>query len=337
MKIQNIFFSILTAAIFVTNPSVSLAAVSFTSATNAATLAQTIEEDGARVFVFSGIADGESTTLTFSNDSTCPGVAMTGGAEFVTKWSCADGVISATVTHRGGMSFGPNGTASTFYVTFNNPPAPPGSDTAPAALSGIQISVFGDVTSWNLTGEMTSSGTQFGIELSGSQGGDAHFRMDLPQAAADYLGGILGVFVGGKPDPFSTVTTDEDGSVSIVVDIASLTGSSTSAANIGSKAGSVTKKITAGVRSLNVAFKSTKLKAGKSTSLAMCAGTTFAAGDKVIASFTLDNKAISLKKSFVLGSNGCAKTSVKPTATGKLGAKISYQGSKAKASATVSK
>ena len=127
------------------------AAITFVSATNSANLVNTIEDSESRVFVFGGVADGQSTDLSFTTDTECPGVAMTGGAEFTAKWSCTGGVISATVTNRGGMSFGPatDENAGTFYVTFSDPPAPPGSETAPAALKVIQISVFGDVSQWD--------------------------------------------------------------------------------------------------------------------------------------------------------------------------------------------
>jgi|GEM_PF-5423649 len=51
------------------------AAISFVSGTNSATLSAVIEDGGEKVFIIDGIAAGESTTLTFSTDSSCPGVA----------------------------------------------------------------------------------------------------------------------------------------------------------------------------------------------------------------------------------------------------------------------
>ncbi len=319
----------------------ALAAVTFVSATNSVSLVETIDENGQRVFVLGGNADGESTDLTFSVDSVCPGVAMTGGAEFTANWSCAGGVISATVTNRGGMSFGPSsgGNAGTYYVTFSDPPAPPGQETPPAELSGIQISLFGDISSWNLSGEATDAGAQFGVELSGSKGGEAHFRMDLPQAAVTYLGGVLGVFVGGKPDPFATVTTNDDGSVSLEVDIASLSSSAVHGARVGSRADTVTKKITTGERTLGVAFNKTSVKTGGSVGIAMCAGTEFSAGAKVPVKFTVGGKSTSLKKTFVLDSAGCARTSVRlrSVSVGTLTAKVTYGGDRAQARVKIAK
>ena len=316
------------------------ATVSFVSATGGATLANTIEEGSAQVFVFGGIADGESTVLNFTTDGACPGVAMTGGAEFGAVWSCADGAISATVINRGGMSFGPatDQNAGTFYVTFSNPPAPPGSDTAPAALSGIQIALYGDVSSWDLSGEATESGAQFGVELQGDQGGEAHFRMYLPSAAVEYLGGVLGIYVGGKPDPFASVTSNQDGSVDIMVDIASLSAGSSQSAGVFA-ASEVTKKITAGARALTVGFNKTSVKSGKSVGVAVCAGTEFTAGDKVAIAFSVAGKAAGIKKSLKLGSAGCAQSTVKlrGVKVGTLTAKVSYKGGKAKGSVKVTK
>lgn len=309
----------------------AFAAVSFVSATNSATLSNTIEEGSERVFIFGGIAEGQSTDLVFSTDSACPGVAMTGGAEFSANWSCSGSTIIATVTNRGGMSFGPSpeGNPGTFYVTFSDPPTPPGSNAPAPELSGIQLSVFGDVSSWDLSGEVSDSGVIFGIELSGTKGGEAHFRMDLPQAAVTFLGGVLGVFVGGKPDPFATVTTNDDRSVSLDVDIEALKSSSLGSAKVGAQAADiVTKKITTGARQLSVAFNKTSVKSGKSVAMAMCAGTEFTAGDKVPVKFTVGGRAASLKKSFTLDSTGCAQTAVKlkSVSVGTLTAKVRYNG-----------
>lgn len=316
----------------------AFAAVTFVSATNAASNTQVFDERSERVFVFGGIADGDSTVLTFSTDSSCPGIAMTGGAEFSANWSCTGGAITATVTNRGGMSFGPspNGNPGTFYVTFSNPPTPPGLDSAPAAMFGIQISVFGDVSSWDLSGDVSGTGVVFGVELSGTQGGEAHFRMDFPQAAVAFLGNILGVYVGGKPYPFASVTTNSDGCVSIDVDIDNLTGSSSSS-KIATKANIVTKKITTGARTLGIGFNKTSVKLGKSASLAMCAGTTFKAGDKIPVKFTIGSKAASISKTLKLDSKGWATSSVstKSISTGTLTAKVVYKGSSAKGTITM--
>ncbi len=317
----------------------AFAAISFVSATNSASLVNTVDVGGQRIFVIGGLADGDSSVLTLSTDSDCPGVAMTGGAEFTADWSCVGGAISATVTYRGGMSFGPaqEGSQGTFYVSFNNPPTPPGMDSPPAALSGIQISVFGDVDSWGMSGDMSSDGVKFGVELSGPSGGAAHFRLDLPQPAVQFLGGVLGVFVGGKADPFATVTTNNDGSASIVVDITTL--SSASAAKLGVKTSTVTKKITAGARSLSLGFNKAAIKTGKSITMAMCAGTTFTAGDKVPVAFTVGGKAAGIKKTLTLDSHGCARAALKlkSVKVGTLTAKISYKGARAKTSIKVSK
>ena len=318
----------------------AFAAISFVSGTNSVTLSQTIDDEGSSVFIFDGTADGDSTVLTFTTDSTCPGVAMTGGAEFGAAWTCSNGVITATVTDRGGLSFGPSpgGAPSTFYVTFGDPPTPPGSNSPPTALSGIQISVFGDISRWDLDGNMTSAGAQFGVELSGPEGGEAHFRMDLPQAAAEFLGGVLGVFVGGKPDPFATVVTNEDGSVSIDVDIAKLV--STSGA-VSGKADdkTVTKKITAGERSLSIGFDKTSAKTGKSVAIKACAGTEFVSGDKISPQFKLGGSTLSLKKTLILDSSGCGQGSIKLKSVnpGTLTAKVSYKGKRAKATLKVIK
>ena len=341
MKIINKKSIISVAIAILSLYSAANAEITFVSASNSASLVNTIEDSESRVFVFGGIADGQATDLSFTTDSTCPGVAMTGGAEFTAKWSCTGGIISATVTNRGGMSFGPASeeNAGTFYVTFSNPPAPPGSVTPPASLTGIQISVFGDVSKWDLSGEATSAGAQFGVELSGSQGGDAHFYMELPQPAVEFLGGVLGVYVGGKPDPFAGITVNDDGSVSLKVDIASLSQTGLSTSNVNSKATIVTKKITTGERILNIAFSKNSLKSGQSASLALCAGTEFTAGDKIRASFILGSKVLGIKKTFTLDSNGCAKGSVKlkSVSAGTITAKIAYEGSKAKGSAKVTK
>lgn len=328
-----------TLVLIVTNAD---AAISFVSATNSASLVSTVDEGSERIFIFGGIASGEATTLSFTTDAACPGVAMTGGAEFTASWSCSSGVISATVTNRGGMSFGPStdGNAGTFYVTFSNPPTPPGYDSAPTALSGIQISVFGDVSSWNLSGEpSTGGGVTFGVELSGTKGGEANFRMDLPAPAVTFLGGVLGVFVGGKADPFATVNTNSDGSVGIKVDIASLSSDTASSSSVGTNADLVTKKITAGARSLSVGFNKTSVKKGKSVSVSVCSGTEFTAGDKVAVKFTVGGKATKIDKTLKLDSQGCAKSSVstKTVSVGTLTAKVSYKGKKASGKMKVTK
>jgi hypothetical protein len=339
-NLKSILLSLAATIVLLGAASDAFAAISFVSGTNSVTLSQTITDEGNSVFVFDGIAEDESTVLTFSTDSACPGVAMTGGAEFGATWTCSDGVITATVTDRGGMSFGPGpeGSPSTFYVTFSNPPTPPGAESAVAALSGIQISVFGDISSWDLDGSTSASGAVFGVELSGTEGGDAHFRMDLPRTAAEFLGGVLGVFVGGKPDPFATVITNQDGSVSIDVDIAKLV--STRGALSGRAAPKmVTKKITAGERSLSVGFDKTSVKSGSSVTIKACAGTEFKSGDKFAAQFTLGSSALSLKKTLTLDSLGCGQGSVKLKSIkpGTLTAKVTYKGKRAKATLKVTK
>jgi hypothetical protein len=337
------FNSFLAVAFGLLITSNALAAVSFVSASSTATLVKTIDQDNERVFVFGGIASGESTTLTFSTDSTCPGIAMTGGAEFTTNWNCAAGAISATVTNRGGMSFGPSpeGNQGTFYVTFSDPPTPPGMSSPAAMLSGIQISVFGDVSSWNLSGDANASGATFGVYLSGTQGGEAHFRMDLPKTAVQFLGGVLGLYVGGKPDPFATVINNNDGSAEVAVDIKELQPEASRPAELAAMAKPlmVSKKITTGTRSLSVAFSATSVKAGKSASLAMCSGAAFVAGDKVPVKLTLGSKSLPIKKSFTLNATGCGVTSIKlkSVTPGSLTAKVSYKGQKAKATLKVIK
>lgn len=319
------------------------ATVSFSSSSNSqVTLATTVaNDDGGTVFVFKGLATGETSTIAFAIDSECPMVAMTGGAKFTSNWSCSGGVITTSVEYKGGLSFGPSNAenAGSFYITFTNPPAAPGSNTPPAALSGIQISLYGDVSNWSLTGEQTAQGVSFGVELSGPSGGAAHFLMDLPQSAVTFLGEILGITVGGKPYPFATVTSNADGSVSIAVDIEKLEGSSSSSASV--LADTVTKKILAGERTLGIASNKVSVKKGGSFSLAMCAGKTFAAGDKVTIKFLLGGKSSSALNpvSLKLDASGCASKKIKlnKSLVGKLVSQVAYKGKKASASIKITK
>jgi hypothetical protein len=317
----------------------AVAAISFVGGTNSVILTETINDEGNLVFVFDGTAVGERTVLSFSTDSACPGVAMAGGAEFDAVWSCSGGVITASLVDRGGLSFGPGpeGTPSTFYVTFSNPPTPPGAESPPTALTGIQISVFGDINRWDLDGSMSANGAVFGIELSGPEGGEAHFRMDLPQTAADFLGGVLGVFIGGKPDPFASVVTNPDNSVSIDVDIDRLAAVSGISGRSAQK--NITKKISAGARQLSVGFDGQSAKTGKRVAMKVCSGSDFASGDKVTPKFTLGRSTLTLKKVITLDSTGCGQTSVslKGVKPGTLSASVSYKGSRAKAALKVVK
>ena len=331
--------ALVTACTNLTLYSEALAEISFVSGTGSVTLKETIDDNGSPVFVFDDTAEDETTVLTFATDSACPGVAMTGGAEFVDVWSCVDGVITATVTDRGGMSFGPGPEEiTTFYVSFSEVPAPPGSDVAPEALSGIQISVFGDINRWDLDGELTSDGAVFGVELGGPEGGEAHFRMDLPAPAVEFFGGVLGVFIGGKADPFATVTTNEDGSASVDVDIATLV-SGAGVLGVRAMPKTVTKKITAGQRTLSVGFNRASAKTGKSVGIKVCSGVVFTEGDKVAAKFTLGGSAVSLKKSVTLDSSGCGQSTLKlkGVKTGRLTAKVTYKGDRAKTTLKVTK
>jgi hypothetical protein len=327
----------LLAGLTFTSP--ALAAISFGSATNGATLVNTIDDNGTPVFVIGGVASGDSTTVSFAIDSTCPGLIMTGGAEFSGDWSCAGGTISATLISRGGLSFGPGSpdNAGTFYVSFGDAPAPPGASAPPSELSGIKIAVFGDVNRWDMTGEQAAGGARFGVELSGNEGGSAYFRLDLPAAAVNYLGGVLGVFVGGKADPFSAVVNNDDGSASLRVDIARLSSSSSSS-GVSALARTVTKKITTGARSVSFAFKKTSVKRGGNVAIAMCAGSTFTAGDKVKVKFTIGGKAARPKATFTLGASGCATSSVavKNTARGTMTGQVVYKGKKGKGTIKVS-
>ena len=322
----------------------ALADISFSTSSNSSlTLHETLtSDDNSKVFVFKGLADGDAAEISFSTDTDCPYIAMTGGASFSTPWTCTGGVISTSVIYKGGMSFGPatDENAGSFYVTFNTPPAPPGYSSAPTEFKGIQIAIYGDVSHWGLSGDTTENGVSFGVELTGSQGGEAHFLMDLPEAAVTFLGGVLGVSVGGKPNPFATVTTNEDGSVSVRVDIAKLDTSSVQSARIKASK-TVTKKITAGARVLGIASKVGSIKAGKSLSLAMCAGATFTSGDKIPVKFTVGGKANSSLKasSFKLDDKGCATTKLKlpSSISGSLVSSISYNGKKAKTTTKIIK
>ena len=324
-------------------PSLSYSIISFESASNeSVSLFDTIVSDEEQVFVFQGLADEDVSEIVFNIDSDCPLVAMTGGAKFNGNWSCEGGTIAVSVTNKGGLTFGPqtDQPQGSFYVTFSNPPPAPGSDTPPAEMAGIQISIYGDIQSWNLSGEASSAGASFGVELSGPEGGAAHFLMDLPPTAVSFLGGVLGVKVGGKADPFATITTHEDGSASIAVDIASLKASSNASSRHRIAAATVTKKIVAGPRALNLAPKKTSAKAGTSITYGMCAGQSYTAGDKIPLEFVLGGQLKkSLKASFKLDAKGCDTASLKLTKglKGTLVARIKYKGKKASANLKVQK
>ena len=339
--IQPILFTVMIALVssFLVGTRSASAEISFLEGSEPVTLTEVIDDEGAPVFIFDGTSDGETVDLTFETDSDCPGVAMTGGAEFIGAWSCSDGVITATVTDRGGLSFGPGSEdTSTFYVSFGDAPAPPGAIEAPDMLSGIQLAVFGDVNRWNLDGEITPNGAAFGVELSGPEGGSVHFRMELPAPAVEFLGGVLGVFVGGKPDPFAAVTTNDDGSVSIAVDI---TGTVATKGLVRARSfqKQVTRKITAGARVLSVGFPKPTAQIGKSTELRVCAGANFTEGDKMPVQLTSGGKALKLKRSITLDSAGCGQSTVslKGVKAGKVLAKVSYEGQRAQATLTVKK
>jgi hypothetical protein len=324
----------------------AFAAVSFVSASNSSvSLYSTVpNDDGSNVFVMQGLADGETSDFSFTTDTTCPLIAMTGGAKFSAQWSCADGVITASVIYKGGMSFGPGTEESneSFYITFSNPPTPPGFDAAPTQLAGIQISLYGGISQWNLDGEPTATGVTFGIELGGTQGSDAHFLMDLPETAVGFLGGVIGVSVGGKPDPFASVVTNDDASVSIKVDIDNLQSSSIRSIEKVIKSNAViTKKILAGERSLSIASSKSSVKSGATLTFAMCSGKTFTAGNKVPLTFLLGNKSNRAFKatSLTLNANGCGtkKIKVAKSISGNLVAKVVYKGTKATAKVKITK
>ncbi len=324
----------------------AFAEVSFSSASNGAvTLHETLtNDDGGNVFVFKGLANGESSDLVFAVDSDCPMIAMTGGAKFTSAWSCSGGVINVSAMYKGGMSFGPGteDNKDSFYVTFSDPPTPPGSSTVPTALAGIQMSLYGDISKWSLDGKMTSSGMVFGVSMTGTQGGDAHFLMDLPKAAATLLGGVLGVSVGGVADPFASVVTNEDESVSLAVNIDSIQSASIRSGRAGVKSSkAITKKIYAGARTLSVGAKKSSVKSGTALTFAMCAGKTFTKGAKVPLSFLLDSKT---KKSLpavllTLNAKGCAtkQVNIPKLLSGSLVAKVSYKNKTATTKVKVTK
>ncbi len=332
----------LSASIFLL-PSLAHSEIAYDSASNESlSLFDTIDSDGQQVFVFEGLADEDVSEIVFNIDSECPLVAMTGGAKFNGAWTCDSGTIAVSVTNKGGMTFGPqtNQPQGSFYVTFSNPPPAPGSETPPAEMAGIQISLYGDIQSWDLSGEATNAGASFGVELSGPEGGEAHFLMDLPSTAVSFLGGVLGVKVGGKADPFATVTMNEDGSASVAVDIASLKTASSASSRHHIAGRTITKKIVAGPRALSLAPKKTTAKAGSSIVYAMCAGQTYTAGDKIPVEFAVGNQVKkNLKASFILDENGCDTSSLKLTKglTGTLVARIKYKGKKTSANLKVQK
>lgn len=259
---------------------------------------------------------------------------MVGRAKFNSPFTCAAGIITADVTYKGGLTFGPgtDSNADSFYSNFSSSAGSP--DTpSPSELRGIQFSLYGDISKWDLAGNMSESGTSFGLEISGPQGKELHFLMELPAAAVTYLGGILGLTVQGRPDPFASVVTNEDGSVAIAVDIDNLQASSLTALGL-TETNTVKKSYMAGKRKLSIASKKRSYKAGKTAGLAMCAGTNFTAGDKVRLSYTL-NGAVdpSFRKSrATLDENGCARKSLKlpPEKFGTLVAKVTYAGKSSK-------
>lgn len=336
-KTKNIMWIAWAAFASVVSSSEARAEISFVSGTNNVVLSETtVDENGDKVFIFDGIAEGESSSLTFSTAGTCPGVAVTGGGEFASTWTCSAGVITASILDRGGLSFGPQGSSNTFYVIFSDPPTPPGG--APlTALSGIQISVFGTIRSWSLDGNISSSGATFGVELSGPEGGEAHFRMDMPQTAVEYLGGVIGVFIGGKPDPFASVINNDDGSVSLDVDIAKLV--TRAALSAQEDQNLVTKKIVAGKRVLNIGFNKTSAKKRQSVIMKVCAGTKYRSGDKIPVRFARGKMALKLKKTIKLDSAGCGQSSLKlnTISPGQVSAYVTYKAKKATAKLLVTK
>lgn len=329
-----------TSSILLSNAS---AEITFISASNgSATLIDTIINGSEQVFVFNGLQNGDTSEFSFSTDTDCPLVAMTGGAEFEEPWSCDAGAIITSVTYKGGMSFGPrtDENADSFYITFSNPPTPEGFSSPPTDLAGIQFSLFGDIQSWDLSGNISSSGVSFGVELSGPEGGAAHFRMYLPEPAVLFLGGILGVTVGGKPDPFATVTTNEDGSALISIDISNLKSTSLRASKLSTNTRIVTKKILAGERKLGVAPNKTTAKSGSKVNFAMCTGKVFKVGDKIPVVFSVDgrvNKSIIGK--FTVEADGCDTIPVKfsKSIKGNVTAKISYKGKNASTRVKITK
>lgn len=326
-------FLVLTATFLFSLP--ASATVTFVGATNSVTLFETLTGDqNEPIFVFKGIAQGEESTITFSTDTDCPYIAVAGGAKITAPWTCAGGAITVSVSYQGGLSFGPatDQNAGSFYIDFNTPPAPEGSNTPPTDLKGIQMSIYGDVSRWNLSGNVTPGGAEFGVELAGEQGAEQHFLMELPLTAVTFLGGVLGVSVDGRPYPFASVTTKDDGSVALAVDIANLQSTSLRRVRAGGSK-TITKKIIAKQRALGIAASKNPVKSGNSFSLAMCAGTSFTAGDKVQVKFLLNKQSSSSFKNatFVLDQSGCAKRKVKTPSgvSGSLVSKISYKGAKA--------
>jgi hypothetical protein len=154
--------------------------------------------------------------------------------------------------------------------------------------------------------------------------------MELPSAAVTYLGGILGMTVGGKPDPFASVETKEDGSVAIAVDITNLQATSVRTALLNTRASkTIKKKYLAGKRKISIASKKSSYKVGATASLAMCAGASFTSGDKATVTHTLNGKVSSSFRTskVTLDENGCAKKTLK-LPRGKLGtlvSKITYK------------
>jgi len=206
-------------------------------------------------------------------------------------------------------------------------------------LYGTHISVFGEILGFNTDFERSSSGTSIGVTFSGAPASDAHFLFDLSPGMVQMLGGVLGLSVDGKPDPFAAAINNEDGRVNLSLDIDKV-----KAASVLGFAGQnnfITKKVATSERKLAVASKSKSAKSCSTLPIAMCAGKLFKKGDKVPLTFTLGGKANKLFKAsfFSLDASGCAKKSLKlpKSVTGNLGVQISYKSKSAKTSVSLSK
>lgn len=317
------------------------AEISFLSASNPnATYIDKESEIGNEVFLFNGLQFDEATELQFSITGSCPFIAISAGSRFDTALTCANGIITATVTNKGGMGWDSferyNGA---LWIGFSSLSSEQEALMPPGMSMGLsRVSVFGDIYGFNTIFSQTAGGTSFQVEFSGDPDGAAHFIMDLSMPMVQMLGGVLGFTVDGKPYPFGSVVTNADGSASMKLDVPKLKAASRLSA-FGSQ--SITKKIAAEERKLSIGVSKTPAKAGTSATLAMCTGKVFTAGAKVPVVFTLSGKTNKLLKasSFTLDKSGCSRLQLKipKGLSGNLGAQVSHLGKKAKLSFVVTK
>ena len=318
------------------------AEISFISASNPnATYIDKESEMGDEVFLFNGLQFDETTELQFAVTGECPFMGISAGSKFEAQWTCADGILSATISNKGGMGWDSDERyEGALWIGWSSLSAEQQANI-PSGSGGMgltSVSVFGDIYGFNTNFNRTASGTSFEVEFKGDPEGAAHFIMDLPAPMVQMLGGVLGFTVQGKPYPFGSVVTNEDGGASMKLDVPKLKAASRIYSG-GNQ--SITKKIAATERQLSIAVSKSPAKAGTTAALAMCTGKVFTAGSKVPVTFTLGGKSNkSLKAgSFTLDKSGCSRMQLKipKGLSGNLGAQVTHLGKKAKLSLVVTK